>query len=287
MSRYFENFNTAQYNDEICRVITHRAGITRDIMSRAGVYYPYQAKEGERPDTLSQLYYEDSMKEWLVFFANDIIDPYYGWYLSGDQFNQYIASKYGSLVEAQLKVHHYQVDWSTDDTKLTISAYEALNCVAPINLKRYWKPVLNEYGTVVFYQRAQLELIASTNRIIRVVVPTSVGFKVGEIVSQQTGDVVTGYGEIVSLDTTSITLQHITGSIVGGSTLTGFETRTAVVATSVAVLVENIPAVEQSYWRSVSYYDYEELLNEQRKTIKLIDKRYAEQAQLNLQTVMS
>ena len=287
MSRYFENFNTAQYNGEICRVLTHRAGITREVATATSVYYPYQTKEGERPDTLSHLYYGDSAMEWLVFFANDIVDPYYGWYLSGDQFNQYIVSKYGSLVEAQLKTHHYQVDWTGDDTKLTISAYDALDSVPPVNLKRYWKPVLNDYGAVVFYQRAPLELVVSTNRIMRLVVPTSAGFEVGEIISQLTGDVVTGYGEIVALDATSITIQHITGAIVGGSQITGFSSGTKVTPASTTVLVETIPTVEQSYWRAVSIYDYEELLNEQRKTVKLIDKRYAEQAQLNLQAVMS
>jgi len=287
MARYFENFNTAQYNDEICRNITHRAGITRDVMNRASVFYPYQAKEGERPDTLSHLYYEDSMMEWLIFFANGIIDPYYGWYLSGDQFNQYIVSKYGSLTEAQLKTHHYQVNWVGDDTKLTISAYEGLQCVTPVNLKRYWSPVLNEYGSVVFYQRAALDLIVTTNRIIRLAVPTSAGFEVGELVSQLSGDTVIGYAEITTLDAESITLKNVNGTFNAGLPIVGFNTSTQATPITVTVMVENIPTVEQTYWRAVSYYDYEELLNEQRKTVKLIDKRYAEQAQLNLQSVMS
>jgi hypothetical protein len=286
MARYFENFNTAQYNDEICRNITHRAGITRDVMNRTSVFYPYQTKEGERPDTLSHLYYEDSMMEWLVFFANGIIDPYYGWYLSGDQFNQYIISKYGSLAEAQLKTHHYQVNWVGDDTKLTISAYEGLQSVAPINLKRYWAPVLNEYGSVVFYQRAQLDLTVTTNRITQFTVASSAGFEVGELVSQLSGDTVVGYGEIVALDTGSIVIKNVNGLFGAGVAITGFSSGTQATPITVTVLTENIPTVEQIYWRSVSIYDFEELLNEQRKTVKLIDKRYAEQAQLNLQAVM-
>lgn len=286
MSRYFENFNTAQYNDEICRVITHRAGITRDVMARASVFYPYQTKEGERPDTLSHLYYNDSSLEWLVFFANGIIDPYYGWYLSGDQFKQYIISKYGSLVEAQLKTHHYQVDYLNDDRNITISAYEALNSVAPINLKRYWRPVFNDYGAVVFYQRAPLDLIVTTNKVIALRVPSTAGFEVGELVSQLTGDIVSGYGEIVSIDAEIITLQHINGGFVGGTTVTGFSTGSTTIPTSTDLLYENIPSLEQSYWRAISLYDYEELLNEQRKTVRLIDNTYAEQAENNLQAVM-
>jgi len=286
MSRYFENFNTAQYNGEICRVLTHRAGITRDVMSRASVFYPYQTREGERPDTLSHLYYDDSAMEWLVFFANGIIDPYYGWYLTTEQFNQYIISKYGSLVEAQLKIHHYQVDWTNDSRRLTIAAYNALDSVAPINLKRYWAPVLNDYGSVVFYQRAAVELISTTNKVLKLSVTSTAGFEVGELVSQLNGDTVSGYGEIVAMDDISITIQNITGVFIGGTAITGFTTATQTIPTTVTLLTESIPSVEQSYWRAISIYDYEELLNEQRKTLRMIDKRYAEQAQLNLQAVM-
>lgn len=285
MSRYFENFNTAQYNNEVCRVLTHRAGITRDVMSRTSVFYPYQTQEGERPDTLSHLYYNDSSKEWLVFFANDIIDPYYGWYLTGDQFKQYIISKYGSLVEAQLKTHHYQVDWVNDDRRITISTYDALYSVAPINLKRYWAPVLNDYGSVVFYQRAPLDLIVSTNKIVSLKM-SSTGFEMGELVSQSNGSNVTGYGEIVSTDSVSVTIKHVNGTFVGGVPVVGFTTNTTATPTTVATLAETIPSVELPYWRAISIYDYEELLNEQRKTIRLIDKSYSEQAQNNLEAVM-
>lgn len=285
MSRYFENFNTAQYNDEICRVLTHRAGITRDVVRTASVFYPYQTQEGERPDTLSHLYYNDSSLEWLVFFANGIIDPYYGWYLTGDQFNQYIVSKYGSLVEAQLKTHHYQVDWANDDRRITISAYNALYSVAPINLKKYWSPVVNDYGSIVFYQRAPLDLVSTTNKLMSLRVAPD-GFQIGELISQTNGSNVTGYGEIVSTDAVSITIKHVNGVFVGGVPITGFTTSTTATPTTVTTLVENIPTVEQPYWRAISIYDYEELLNEQRKTVRLIDKRYAEQAQNNLQAVM-
>ena len=106
-------------------------------------------------------------------------------------------------------------------------------------------------------------------------------------VSQLSGDTVIGYAEITTLDTESITLKNVNGTFNAGLPIVGFNTSTQTTPITVTVMVENIPTVEQTYWRAVSYYDYEELLNEQRKTVKLIDKRYAEQAQLNLQSVMS
>ncbi|NBP56714.1 hypothetical protein EBU71_09315, partial [bacterium] len=47
--------------------------------------------------------------------------------------------------------------------------------------------------------------------------------------------------------------------------------------TDVTTLSSPIDNTEASYWESVSWYDYENELNESRKTIRLIDKQYLSQ----------
>ena len=45
---------------------------------------------------------------WLIFYANDIFDPYYDWPFFGSQFQEFVKNKYGSILSAQNTVHHYE-----------------------------------------------------------------------------------------------------------------------------------------------------------------------------------
>ena len=286
MSRYFENFGIMQYNDQYCRSITSRTAISQDAIKLGSVFYPYQVTEGERSDTLSFMYYDDSGLDWLIYYANDTIDPYYGWHLTDEQFNMYITSKYGSIAYAQLKVHHYQVSYANDDRTLSTSAYAALPSVAPTNVKKYWMPVATETGVITHYVRKPDTSTIATNRILKVDLPSTVGYQLGELVSQQTNNVVTGYAEITLIDTGYVLVQSTLGTISTGSALIGFTSGTQFTPTAVTVTADNIPAAEVSYWAAVSVYDYESYLNEQRKAIRVIDKSYADLARQNLKMMM-
>ena len=286
MSRYFENFGIMQYNDQYCRSLTNRTAISQDAIKAASVFYPYQVREGERTDTLSFMYYDDSGLDWLVYFANDTIDPYYGWHLTAEQFNAYITSKYGSIAYAQLKVHHYQVSYANDDRTLSVSAYNALPSVTPTNVKKYWMPMMTETGVITHYVRKPDTSTLTTNRILRIDLPSTTGYEMGELVSQQTNNVVTGYAEITLIDVGYMLVQNTLGSFTTNSALIGFNSGTQVTPTTITVTAENIPTAEVGYWAAVSVYDYEDYLNEQRKTIRVIDKSYAELAQQNLKMMM-
>lgn len=286
MSNYFDNFGIAQYNGQYCRQITHRSAISQDTIKRTSVFYPYQVTEGERVDTLSFLYYNDSSLDWLVYYANDVVDPYYGWHLNSEQFASYIESKYGSLAYAQLKVHHFQVEYANDDRILTIAAYNGLPSVYPTNTKKYWSPVLTDVGATSHYVRKPDDTIVSTNKIMQIDLPSTTGFVQGELISQESNNVVTGYAEIVIVDASSITVQHVIGTFNTTSDIIGFDSATRSTPTAITTLVDNIPTAELSYWKSVSVYDYEELLNEQRKIVRVVDSNYAELAQQNLKTLM-
>lgn len=70
--------------------------------------YEYYVEDGQRPDQIAHLYYDDYRLTWLIFLANDIIDPYYDWPLSSIQLQNYIADKYGSIQDAENGIHHYE-----------------------------------------------------------------------------------------------------------------------------------------------------------------------------------
>ena len=116
MSDFFRNYPTGFYNiDKVKPVrgtfstnILTRIKAKPEIFKNVFTYYPYRVEEFERPDTLASKYYGSSDFTFLIFLANDITDPMYEWPLFGDDFENLIIEKYGSVADARTGIHHYE-----------------------------------------------------------------------------------------------------------------------------------------------------------------------------------
>ena len=116
MSDFFRNYPTGFYNiDKIKPIrgtfstnILTRIKAKPEIFKNVFTYYPYRVEEFERPDTLASKYYGSSDFTFLIFLANDITDPMYDWPLFGDDFENLIIEKYGSVTDARTGIHHYE-----------------------------------------------------------------------------------------------------------------------------------------------------------------------------------
>lgn len=281
MIHYFDTFPIGQYQGQYCRMITRRAALSQQMIKNTAAFYPYQLPESERPDMLSFMYYDDSSMEWLLFYANAMVDPYYDWYLSDEQFKEMLISKYGSLASTQQKTHHFEVNWLNDSSTKTLSAYDTLTS----NLKRFWVPVLDDYGNVIYYKRKSLDLKATTNKIVRLDVDSVTGYELGEIVYQLSGSVAVASGEIDFVGDTYLLVKHVYGSLTA-ATLIGQESNASHTVSAVTTVQQNIPASEEVYWQGISIYDYEQSLNEQRKSIRVVQKNYVDVARNSLKSVM-
>lgn len=117
---WFRNHPLVEYRGVVSRNVMLRAALARGVLEKYGVFYPYRVKDWERPDTIAFDYYGDSRFAWLVYLANDVIDPYTDWPMCDADFNAYIADKYGSYEQAVTKLHHYESDtvlhWMTPET---------------------------------------------------------------------------------------------------------------------------------------------------------------------------
>lgn len=287
MAGYFNNFRTYQYNNHFCKNLLTRSAIARSVVATTSAFYPYDLREGERPDTLSFLYYKKPELEWLLFFANGIIDPYYDWYLSYDQFNSFIKKKYGSVILAQTKTKHFEINWVGDSTRITISAYNNLTANSTVNLKKYWDPIVNEYDQTIAYKRKLLDLTTTTNKIINLSITNLSGtFTLGEDVYQQSNGVITSSASVVAANTTTLTVQHVTENFMSGRTITGVESNATANCASQTLIRQNIPDLELTYWRPVSLYDWETQQNENKKTLKIIGEQYSALAEKNLEQLM-
>jgi hypothetical protein len=105
---YFSKLGTLVYNGQDVTNILGRARLREDILKRGVLFFDYAIQYGERPDNVAMKEYGRSDLDWLVLFANTVIDPYYEWPMTNDQLNGYVANKYGSISQAAQSVASYE-----------------------------------------------------------------------------------------------------------------------------------------------------------------------------------
>jgi hypothetical protein len=179
MSQYFNFFPKLDYDIsgklpiQTTRVVDifMRQQLSNKLKTEAVVYYPYSIQDGERPDILAYNYYGDVKFTWIIFFANDIIDPYFQWPLHSNEFRDYIIKKYGSVTKAKDTVHCYQqlirdetstnysgVTYATDKIyyKVDYTTYQALNGNERLLVSKF------DYETNLNDQKRSIQLIEDT-----------------------------------------------------------------------------------------------------------------------------
>lgn len=281
MSGYFSKFPSIVYGNALSTNITVRMKMDVLIRNKNKVFHDYVLKEGERPDTIAHHYYGDPYFAWLVYYANEIVDPYFEWPLSQRDFNAFIVKKYGSVVAAQEKVLFYRVNWMTDENMIAPGAYNSL----PGNLKRYWSPVIGYQQNIISYQRAELDWVLDTNKVVSLTVASSDvnNFSIEQKVTQSGG---TTSGIVRSIADNNIIVNNVEGEFLDTVPLF-YDLTHSVNVESVVTLNQPISNDEIPYWTAVTAYEYEDELNESRKQIRLIDKIYLNQIELEMKALLT
>jgi hypothetical protein len=97
---------TGQY--DVLTNLTFRLGILRGVKDKALLYYTYQIQDGDTPEMIADKYYGDPTYHWVVLLMNDIVDPFYDWPLSYQNFVNYLVGKYGSVENSQETIARYE-----------------------------------------------------------------------------------------------------------------------------------------------------------------------------------
>lgn len=276
---YFDKIPTITYDGRLSKNLLSRAQLSDKIKKEKAVFYPYTMEDGERLDILSNDYYETPNYTWLIMLTNNIIDPYYDVALQENDFFEYIKSKYGSYEAAARKIYFYRNNWVDNiDTSLTVQQFNSLSA----SYKKYYDPVLDNYLNVQGYKRKRYDDQVSTNKIITITVSNVNGtFTVGEEVQTSPTD----YAFVTNVTATTVSCQHVNGTI--ATSITGQESGATADVDSVTVIHETLASTDAPYWQAITYFEYEQELNEQKKYIKLLDPRYAKQAENDLRRIMS
>jgi len=273
MAKFFAKFPLIRYDGSLCKNITSRTRLSEEVKRTYSAFYDTTIRDGERPDTVAFRSYRDPYYDWLLYYANGVVDPYYQWCLSDDSLQESIVQKYGSIAEAQERIAFYRVRRS--DSSIPIEGYTALTA----GQKKYWHGVTDEVGTVLYYQRITTNNTARTNSIVvlnKSLTDTNMGLlQKGERVIQTTGGIVTASGQVDWVNDSQAYLICITGAFTAGTVVGAASGVTALVG-SAQLIGYAIPLEELAYWEPVSYYDYEVEENELYRNIRVLVPQVAD-----------
>lgn len=267
---YFDKLPTISYDNYVVKNILARSKLSDQTKNDSNIFYPYTIQHQMRVDQLSNKYYDDPGYTWLVWYANDVIDPYFDYPLSDVDFERFVEDKYGSLESALRRIYYYRVDWVGESAVLTTTQFNAL----PGTHKKYYDPVINGDLSLVGYERKREDEQVGTNKIISLTATmanSSILFTVGEEVQINPSI----YSFCTQANTTHVVVNHVNGTFAANSTITGMTSGATANITLATTISSTIADTDAIFWTPVTYYEYENEKNEQKKEIQLIDIRHA------------
>lgn len=170
MSRYFTYFQPyINYSGVLVTDITKRAKIRDLVRNSTYVFIPYTVEGNDRPEDISYFYYENVAYTWLIYLANDIIDPYHQWVMDDLTFDNFLIKKYET---ESGKKRREVIDWTQNETitenikyvqnveipEIQISSYTYLN--DPEIVASEWRPVrYYEYEDIQNNNKRHIQLV--------------------------------------------------------------------------------------------------------------------------------
>ena len=269
---FFKNYPSISYSNTTVKNILAKVVLQSNNQTNYYTYHPYTIVEGDRADMLAYLYYGDPGYDWVIYYSNMLVDPYFDWPMDTKTFKKYIESKYGSLSNAKSKVKFYKSNYLDDDTVLSVSAYNALSELQ----KQFWSPVVGSMNAVINYTRKKEEITYNTNQILSLdtSIVGSTSFTDGEQVKQINGTVVVAIGSLKYSNSSVAIIDSIQGNFSTSYNLIGTSSGANASVSSISVISASIDPTIQNYFVPISFYDHEEDLNQQRRNIRLLDEAY-------------
>lgn len=276
MDTYFSKFPMITYSNTISRDITRRCKIIANDLATPYLFYPYELNDSLRPDLIAEYYYNDPFLDWSVYMSNDIIDPYYGWYLTYENFYKHLIQKYGSVEYTKKKIMFFRNNWPIDDKELTPSYY---NNNLPPSFRKYYTPILGVGTNIISYKRKEDNSILNTNRIMQYTISSnnnSIALEPGELVDfKRTGEEATvGTGEVEMSNSTIVRIKNTLNDYAANTTnikdIVGETSGANISVNSSVNYFENFANTEANFWQPVYLYDIEVEENEKKKDLYLL-----------------
>jgi hypothetical protein len=280
MSNFFDKFPLVRYTVDkqlfseydTVRNILFRVGIIKEVMEQnIDAYYYYTIRDSDRPETLAERVYGSPEAHWIILYANNIYDPYYDWPMETKAFEKYIIKKYGSLEWAKTNYHHYEKVIRRENPFAQITTTTRFE----INERVLTDGIITIAEAETDYGVGEIAYIGPSNE--------SNTFS-GQVVGWSNSN-----GQIILANTsgTAKKAQFLIGtSSAANGTVLKVDLPTAPMdayntladTTDFSTYTVAGRTVYETISRDrVTYYDYEDQLNENRREIKIIQPRYYQQ----------
>lgn len=282
---YFRNFNTLNYGIANTPAIdlTERIVVQKSSQSNPNIFYPLDISDGTRADMIAHSAWGDPYASWVIYVTNKIIDPYYDFYLTQEQFVNFINTKYGSITAAQQMINYFQTDW-LDSPTIDINAYNALDA----NQKKYYGPNYMNTPFIQNYSRNKQELIVTTNYILNLTISgNTIPFSKVEPLQISYVPGSNGTAQFITGNATNIIVQHgqfdafpfpsnpNTSVVVSNTSfVTGVHSGANAFITGCAFVSNNIALDEVIFWSPVTAYDAEVTKNAGNRIINVLQQKY-------------
>ena len=120
---YFHNFPKIDYDvtgdnetNQIQDIIT-RIAIRKGIRDRNALFPKYNIEDGETPEMIADIFYDQPQYHWIVLMMNKMFSRYYDWPLSNRELQAYTLDKYSNINDR----HHYEIPQSSGNTTVKIN----------------------------------------------------------------------------------------------------------------------------------------------------------------------
>ena len=119
---YFTNFPFVLYdsvgngNFKVVTNLLKRVAVRSKVKINTALFDTYDVKDGETPEIIADMLYDDSELHWIILLLNDITDRYHQWPQNTNQFIAYVNDKYSNIDAT----HHYEISQVSGDTTIKI-----------------------------------------------------------------------------------------------------------------------------------------------------------------------
>lgn len=250
--------------------IFFRIGMVRETLNNISSYYVFELENGDTPEIVASKVYADAGAGWMIIYANQILDPQWDWPLDNNQFKKYIIDKYGSVENAKTQIHHYEmvIKRTNSETNVTTETRFEVGYRA-YGAKQYQVSVWPEGASYINGEEAFTGVSTSNYDFYGDVTNWWSSNNIVQV-SNTTGRIAVGD---VIVGNVSGVLGTVTG-IVTNSTPHDYYLNLAEVQEVETFNVDGKTVTQVTDREAITAFDYENQLNESRRTIKVIKREY-------------
>lgn len=296
MTGYFSKFREILYDGNRAKDLSRRVVMIDELQNNPFHFNSQEIKAYDYPDLLSFEYYKDQYYDWIFYVGNNVVDPYFDWYVNNEVFNAEIIKKYGNHENATQKIAYYLT--KDDSQEIEPSHYATLS----FQTKKYWTPNYDVSGRILNYRKRRLRRKIVTNAIIKYTLETipTEGWVYDDLFIVNISSTTEGRVQLLKIEGNSMWCQHCYGTynvdIPNGLVLSAdskIKKRLSVNTyessfriTNTKILSQMIHSDEYVYWKPIYYYDLEVANNERKKLIRVLKPDYATIMQGNLDNLV-